>query len=30
MAYDTPPPDNLPEPGFYYHFKHDPGGPGAR
>jgi hypothetical protein len=27
MAYDIPPPKNLPEPGFYYHFKHDPAGP---
>ena len=27
MAYDVPPPENLPEPGFYYHFKHDPDGP---
>jgi hypothetical protein len=27
MAYDEPPPANLPEPGFYYHFKHDPAGP---
>jgi Protein of unknown function (DUF1653) len=27
MAYDVPPPANLPAPGFYYHFKHDPGGP---
>jgi hypothetical protein len=27
MTYDTPPPANLPEPGFYYHFKHDPAGP---
>jgi hypothetical protein len=27
MAYDTPPPDHLPEPGYYYHFKHDPNGP---
>lgn len=26
MAYDIPPPKNLPEPGFYYHFKHDPAG----
>ena len=26
MAYDVPPPENLPEPGFYYHFKHDPDG----
>jgi hypothetical protein len=27
MAYDIPTPDKLPEPGFYYHFKHDPDGP---
>ena len=27
MAYDTPPPAELPEPGYYYHFKHDPDGP---
>jgi len=27
MAYETAPPANLPEPGFYYHFKHDPNGP---
>ncbi|MBV9825687.1 MAG: DUF1653 domain-containing protein [Alphaproteobacteria bacterium] len=27
MAYDIPPPTDLPEPGFYYHFKHDPTGP---
>ena len=27
MAYDIPPPKNLPEPGYYYHFKHDPDGP---
>ena len=27
MAYDVPPPKNLPEPGYYYHFKHDPDGP---
>lgn len=26
MAYDVPPPER-PEPGFYYHFKHDPDGP---
>src|SRR5437764_12637575 len=24
MAYDIPPPDQRPEPGYYYHFKHDP------
>ena len=27
MAYDTPPPSRLPEPGYYYHFKHNPDGP---
>jgi hypothetical protein len=27
MPYDIPPPRNLPEPGYYYHFKHDPAGP---
>src|SRR5712691_6463088 len=27
MAYDVPPPRKLPEPGYYYHFKHDPDGP---
>jgi hypothetical protein len=27
MAYDISPPRDLPEPGFYYHFKHDPLGP---
>ena len=27
MAYDVPPPEKQPEPGFYYHFKHDPHGP---
>jgi len=27
MPYDIPPPKNLPEPGYYYHFKHDPAGP---
>ena len=26
MAYDIPPPETLPEPGYYYHFKHDPAG----
>jgi hypothetical protein len=26
MAYDTPPPAELPLPGYYYHFKHDPDG----
>ena len=27
MPHDIPPPKNLPEPGYYYHFKHDPAGP---
>src|SRR5213082_586238 len=27
MAYDIPPPDQRPESGYYYHFKHDPAGP---
>jgi hypothetical protein len=27
MACETPPPEKLPEPGYYYHFKHDPDGP---
>src|ERR1700741_2352140 len=27
MAYDVPPPERRPEPGYYYHFKHDPAGP---
>lgn len=27
MPYDIPPPKELPEPGYYYHFKHDPDGP---
>src|SRR5215469_8933886 len=27
MVYDVLPPENLPEPGFYYHFKHNPAGP---
>ena len=27
MPYDIPPPKDLPEPGYYYHFKHDPAGP---
>ena len=27
MAYDVPPPARRPEPGYYYHFKHDPNGP---
>jgi hypothetical protein len=26
MGYDVQPPENLPQPGFYYHFKHDPDG----
>src|SRR5258708_23263286 len=27
MAYDVPPPERRPEPGYYYHYKHDPNGP---
>ena len=27
MAYDVPPPERQPEPGYYYHYKHDPNGP---
>src|SRR4029078_11631317 len=27
MAYDVPPPEKRPGPGYYYHFKHDPAGP---
>ena len=27
MAYDVPPPEKRPEPGYYYHYKHDPSGP---
>jgi hypothetical protein len=27
MAYDMSPPEKRPEPGFYYHYKHDPNGP---
>ena len=27
MPYEIPPPEQLPEPGYYYHFKHDPHGP---
>jgi len=27
MAYDIPPPESRPDPGYYYHFKHDPNGP---
>ncbi|MGH7046258.1 MAG: DUF1653 domain-containing protein [Stellaceae bacterium] len=27
MPYDVPPPEHVPEPGYYYHFKHDPTGP---
>jgi hypothetical protein len=26
LAYDIPPPTKRPEPGYYYHFKHDPDG----
>ena len=27
MAYDVPPPEQCPEPGYYYHYKHGPNGP---
>ena len=27
MAYDVPPPEQCPEPGYYYHYKHDPDSP---
>jgi hypothetical protein len=27
MAYDVPPPERQPEPGYYYHYKHDLKGP---
>ena len=27
MAYEVPPPEQVPEPGYYYHYKHDPNGP---
>jgi hypothetical protein len=27
IAYDVPPPEQCPEPGYYYHYKHDPNGP---
>jgi hypothetical protein len=27
MAYEVPPPEQVPEPGYYYHYKHDPDGP---
>ena len=27
MAYDVPPPEQCPEAGCYYHYKHDPNGP---
>ena len=27
MAYDVPPPEQCPEPRYYYHYKHDPNGP---
>src|SRR5207248_10702958 len=27
MTYDISPPNQRPEPGYYYHFKHDPAGP---
>lgn len=26
MPHNIPPPDKRPEPGFYYHYKHDPAG----
>ncbi len=26
MPYDVPPPEKRPEPGYYYHYKHDPTG----
>ncbi len=26
MDYETPPPSVRPEPGYYYHYKHDPAG----
>src|SRR4029077_17118544 len=27
MAYDVPPPEQCPEPGYSYYYKHDPNGP---
>jgi hypothetical protein len=27
VPYDVPPPEQCPEPGYYYHYKHDPNGP---
>src|SRR5258708_35157306 len=27
MEYEIPSPEKRPEPGYYYHFKHDPNGP---
>lgn len=27
MSYETTPPEKRPEPGYYYHYKHDPSGP---
>jgi hypothetical protein len=27
MAYENALPEKFPEPGFYYHYKHDPAGP---
>ncbi|MBI4118136.1 MAG: DUF1653 domain-containing protein [Parcubacteria group bacterium] len=27
MPHDIPPPEKRPEPGYYYHYKHDPNGP---
>ena len=26
MLHETPPPEKRPEPGYYYHYKHDPNG----
>lgn len=26
MSFETPPPKKMPDPGFYYHYKHDPKG----
>lgn len=26
MPYETPPPEVRPQPGYYYHYKHDPDG----
>ena len=27
MGYHVPPPEQCPEPGYYYHYKHNPNGP---